>query len=253
LEETYVLNKIIVIVGATSGIGEAAAIRLAGEGHHVVVAGRRADRLTKVTEQINSLGGRSTALAVDVTDQVAVAGMVNAVVAEFGRLDVVVESAGVMPLSPLSALMVEEWERMIDVNIRGLLFSIAAALPHFQRQGGGHFVTLASTAAREVLPAAAVYCATKSAAWAITEGLRLESDPEIRVTTISPGVTETELLSSIDDPAARNLSHAVWERIAMSPDAVAAAISYAIGQPDGVDVNEIVVRPSGQRYGWLAP
>jgi NADP-dependent 3-hydroxy acid dehydrogenase YdfG len=179
--------------------------------------------------------------------------MVNAVVAEFGRLDVVVESAGVMPLSPLSALMVEEWERMIDVNIRGLLFSIAAALPHFQRQGGGHFVTLASTAAREVLPAAAVYCATKSAAWAITEGLRLESDPEIRVTTISPGVTETELLSSIDDPAARNLSHAVWERIAMSPDAVAAAISYAIGQPDGVDVNEIVVRPSGQRYGWLAP
>jgi NADP-dependent 3-hydroxy acid dehydrogenase YdfG len=253
LEETYVLNKIIVIVGATSGIGEAAAVRLAGEGHHVVVAGRRADRLTKVTEQINSLGGRSTALAVDVTDQVAVAGMVNAVVAEFGRLDVVVESAGVMPLSPLSALMVEEWERMIDVNIRGLLFSIAAALPHFQRQGSGHFVTLASTAAREVLPAAAVYCATKSAAWAITEGLRLESDPEIRVTTISPGVTETELLSSIDDPAARNLSHAVWERIAMSPDAVAAAISYAIGQPDGVDVNEIVVRPSGQRYGWLAP
>jgi NADP-dependent 3-hydroxy acid dehydrogenase YdfG len=98
-----------------------------------------------------------------------------------------------------------------------------------------------------------VYCATKSAAWAITEGLRLESDPEIRVTTISPGVTETELLSSIDDPAARNLSHAVWERIAMSPDAVAAAISYAIGQPDGVDVNEIVVRPAGQRYGWLAP
>jgi NADP-dependent 3-hydroxy acid dehydrogenase YdfG len=253
LEETYVLNKIIVIVGATSGIGEAAAVRLAGEGHHVVVAGRRADRLTKVTEQINSLGGRSTALAVDVTDQVAVAGMLNAVVSEFGRLDVVVESAGVMPLSPLSALMVEEWERMIDVNIRGLLFSIAAALPHFQRQGGGHFVTIASTAAREVLPAAAVYCATKSAAWAITEGLRLESDPEIRVTTISPGVTETELLSSIDDPAARNLSHAVWERIAMSPDAVAAAISYAIGQPDGVDVNEIVVRPAGQRYGWLAP
>jgi NADP-dependent 3-hydroxy acid dehydrogenase YdfG len=253
LEETSVLNKIIVIVGASSGIGAATAIRLAGEGHHVIVAARRADRLTEVTDKIDSLGGRSTALPVDVTDQAAVADLVNVVVSEFGRLDVVVECAGVMPLSPLSALMIEEWERMIDVNIRGLLFSIAAALPHFQRQGGGHFVTIASTAAREVLPAAAVYSATKSAAWTITEGLRLESDPEIRVTTISPGVTETELLSSIGDPAARNLSRAVWDKLAMSPDAVAAAISYAIGQPDDVDVNEIVVRPTKQRYGWLAP
>jgi NADP-dependent 3-hydroxy acid dehydrogenase YdfG len=253
LEETYVLNKIIVIVGASSGIGEATAVRLAGEGNHVVVAGRRADKLAKVTDQIDSLGGRATALPVDVTDQVAVAGLVNAVVSEFGRLDVLVECAGVMPLSPLSALMLEEWERMIDVNIRGLLYSIAAVLPHFQRQGNGHFITIASTAAREVLPAAAVYSATKSAASTITEGLRLESDPEIRVTTISPGVTETELLSSIGDPAARDLSRAVWDKIAMSPDAVAAAISYAIGQPDDVDVNEIVVRPARQRYGWLAP
>ncbi len=155
-----------------------------------------------------------------------------------------------MPLSPLNALQLEDWERMIDVNIRGLLHSIAAVLPHFQRQGSGHFVTIASTAAREVLPAAAVYSATKFAARAITEGLRLESDPDIRVTTISPGVTETELLDSVTDPAARQLSRAVWDKIAMSPDAVAAAISYAIGQRD-VDVNEIVVRPAGQRYGWL--
>jgi NADP-dependent 3-hydroxy acid dehydrogenase YdfG len=253
LEETYVLNKIIVIVGASSGIGAATAIRLAGEGHHVIVTGRRADRLSEVTNQIDSLGGRSTALPVDVTDQAAVADLVNSVVSKFGRVDVVVECAGVMPLSPLSALMLEEWERMIDVNIRGLLYSIAAAIPHFQRQGGGHFVTIASTAAREVLPAAAVYSATKSAACAITEGLRLESDPKIKVTTICPGVTETELISSIGDPAARDLSRAVWDKLAMSSDAVAAAISYAIAQPDDVDVNEIVVRPTKQRYGWLAP
>ena len=134
-----------------------------------------------------------------------------------------------MPLSPLNALKLEDWERMIDVDIRGLLYSIAAVLPQFQRQGGGHFVTIASTAAREVLPAAAMYSATKFAARAITEGLRLESDPSIRVTTISPGVTETELLDSVTDPAARELSHAVWDKIAMSPDAVAAAGSANLG------------------------
>lgn len=244
--------KTIVIIGASSGIGEATAIRLASDGHHVVATARRADRLIQITERIAAAGGRATALPVDVTDQSSVAVLADTVVSEFGRLDVVVECAGLMPLSPLNALKLEDWEQMIDVNIRGLLFSIAAVLPQFQRQGSGHFVTIASTAAREVLPAAAVYSATKFAARAITEGLRLESEPGIRVTTICPGVTETELLDSTTDPAARELSRAVWNRIAMSPDAVAAAISYAISQPD-VDVNEIVLRPPAQRYGWLAP
>jgi NADP-dependent 3-hydroxy acid dehydrogenase YdfG len=142
---------------------------------------------------------------------------------------------------------------MIDVNIRGLLFSIAAVLPQFQRQGGGHFVTIGSTAAGEVIPASAVYSATKSAAGVITEGLRLESDPSIRVTTISPGVTETELPDSITDPATQELSRAVVKKLAISPDAIAAAISYAVSQPSDVDVNEIVIRPVSQRYGWLAP
>jgi NADP-dependent 3-hydroxy acid dehydrogenase YdfG len=208
--------------------------------------------LAQITDRIAADGGRATALPVDVTDQAAVAALADRVVSEFGRLDVVIECAGLMPLSPLNALKLEDWERMIDVNIRGLLYSIAAVLPQFQRQGGGHFVTVASTAAREVMPGAAVYSATKFAVRAITEGLRLESDPSIRVTTISPGVTETELLDSITDPGVRQLSRAVWDKIAMSPDAVAAAISYAISQHD-VDVNEIVVRPAGMRYGWLAP
>lgn len=245
-------SKTIVIIGASSGIGEATAMQLAREGHHVVITARRAARLAQITERIAEAGGQATALPVDVTDQTAVTTLAHTVVSEFGRLDVVVECAGVMPLSPLNALKLEDWERMIDVNIRGLLYSIAAVLPQFQRQGGGHFVTIASTAALEVMPAAAVYSATKYAARAITEGLRLESEPSIKVTTIYPGVTETELLDSVTDPAARDQSHAVWDKIAMSPDAVAAAISYAISQPD-VDVNEIVVRPTGQRYGWLAP
>jgi NADP-dependent 3-hydroxy acid dehydrogenase YdfG len=248
-----VSNKIIVITGASSGIGEATATRLAGDGHHVVVAARRTDRLTQLADRINADGGRATALPVDVTDQSAVAALVATVVSEFGELDVIVACAGVMPLSPLSARKLEDWERTIDVNIRGLLYTIAAVLPQFEQQGRGHFVTIASTAAREVSPAAAVYSGTKFAAWAITEGLRLESDPGIRVTTISPGVTETELLNSTTDPAARELAGAVWKKLAMSPDAVGAAISYAINQPPDVDVNEIVLRPKGQRYGWLAP
>jgi NADP-dependent 3-hydroxy acid dehydrogenase YdfG len=248
-----VQNKIVVIIGASSGIGEATAIRLAGDGHQVVIAARRADRLTQIAERINADGGRATALPVDVTDQAAVAALADSVEAEFGGLDVVVACAGLMPLSPLNALKLEEWERMIDVNIRGLLFSIAAVLPQFQRQGGGHFVTIGSTAAGEVFPAAAVYSATKSAAGVITEGLRLESDPSIRVTTISPGVTETELPDSITDPATQELSRAVVKKLAISPDAIAAAISYAVSQPSDVDVNEIVIRPVSQRYGWLAP
>jgi NADP-dependent 3-hydroxy acid dehydrogenase YdfG len=248
-----VSNKIIMITGASSGIGEASATRLAGDGHHVVIAARRTDRLTQIAERINADGGRATALPVDVTDQATVAALVDSVVSEFGGLDVVVACAGVMPLSPLSALRLEDWERTIDVNIRGLLYSIAAVLPQFQLQGRGHFVTIASTAAREVMPASAVYTGTKFAAWAITEGLRLESDPGIRVTTISPGLTETELADSVTDPAARELANAVWKKLAMSPDAVAAAISYAINQPEWTDVNEIVVRPAGMRYGWLTP
>ena len=246
-------NKIVVIIGASSGIGEATAIRLAGDGHQVVIAARRADRLTQIADRINADGGRATALPVDVTDQAAVAALADSVVAEFGGLDVVVACAGLMPLSPLNGLKLEEWKRMIDVNIRGLLFSIAAVLPQFQRQGGGHFVTIGSTAAGEVVPAAAVYSATKSAARVITEGLRLESDPSIRVTTISPGSPKLNCSTPSPIPPPGNYQALCFKKLAISPDTVAAAISYAVSQPSDVDVNEIVVRPVSQRYGWLAP
>jgi NADP-dependent 3-hydroxy acid dehydrogenase YdfG len=167
-------------------------------------------------------------------------------VAEHGRLDVVVNNAGIMPLSRLDALLVDDWDRMIDVNVRGLLHGIAATLPHFRRQEHGHVVTVASVGAHEVSPTAAVYCATKYAAWAITEGLRLEAPAGIRVTTVSPGVVDTELADSISDPVARETMRA-YRAHSIPPGAVADAIAYAIGRPEGVDVNEIVVRPVQQR------
>ncbi len=239
-------SKVVVVTGASSGIGQATALRLGGEGYRVLLAARRTDRLEDIAAKINADGGTAVARAVDVTDRADVAALVDAVVAEFGSLDVFVNNAGVMPLSRLDALLVDEWDQMIDVNIRGLLHGIAATLPHFKRQGGGHFVTIASIGAHEVVQTGAVYCASKYAAWAITEGLRLESDPSIRVTTISPGVVESELADSISDPTAQAAMR-TYRAVSIPADSIASAISYAIGQPPDVDVNEIIVRPAGQR------
>ena len=238
--------KVVVLTGASSGIGAATALRLAAEGQHVVLAARREDRLAELVAQITAAGGSAEAQRVDVTDAADVRALVDGVVSTHGRIDVLVDNAGVMPLSRLDALLVHEWDRMIDVNVRGLLHGIAAALPHFHRQGSGHFVTVASIGAHTVSPTAAVYCATKYAAWAVTEGLRQELDPAIRVTTVSPGVVESELAESISDPVAAELMR-TYRRNALPADAVAAAISYALGQPEGVDVSEIVVRPTAQR------
>lgn len=168
------------------------------------------------------------------------------VVSRHGRLDVLINNAGVMPISRLDALHVDEWDRMIDVNVRGLLYGVAAVLPHFGQQGGGHVVTVASIGAHQVTPGAAVYNGTKFAAWAITEGLRLESDPRIRVTTVSPGVVESELADTITDPDAVAAMQS-YRQHAISPRAIADAIMYAIAQPPDVDINEVVVRPTRQR------
>ena len=239
-------SKIILVTGAGSGIGEAVAQRLAADGHHVVAGARREDRLDQLAAKIKDAGGSIETRRLDVTDPADVTAFVDAAVAAHGRVDVVVNNAGVMPLSRLDALLVDEWNRMIDVNVRGLLHGIAAALPHFKRQGGGHFITVASIGAHEVVPTAAVYCATKYAAWAITEGLRLESDPSIRVTTVSPGVVESELADTISDP---NAAAAMkdYRAEAISPDAIARGIAYAINEPADVDVNELIIRPARQR------
>jgi NADP-dependent 3-hydroxy acid dehydrogenase YdfG len=239
-------EKIVLVTGASSGIGEATARRLAAEGHHVVATARRGDRLAAIAKDVTSHGHVLDPRILDVTDRVAFAQLVSSIVDEHGRLDVLVGNAGAMLLSRLDALLTDEWDRMIDVNVRGLLHGIAAALPYFRAARSGHVVTVASVGAHEVVGTSAVYSATKYAAWALTEGLRLESEPGIRVTAISPGVTDSELADHITDPHAATLME-TYRASSIPADAVAQAISYAIGQPQGVDVNEIVVRPTAQR------
>ncbi|MEC3975904.1 SDR family oxidoreductase [Amycolatopsis sp. H20-H5] len=239
-------QKIVLVTGASSGIGEGTAVRLAAEGHHVVLGARRADRLDVVAEKIRAAGGTADVRPLDVTDRDDMAAFVDTAARQHGRVDVLVANAGVMPLSRLDSLLVDEWDRMIDVNVRGLLHGIAAVLPHFTRQRSGHVITVASVGAYQVSSTAAVYCGTKYAARAITEGLRLESDPGIRVTTVSPGVVESELAESITDPGAQDLMR-TYRANPISPDAIGGAIAYAIAQPSDVDVNEIVIRPTRQR------
>lgn len=238
--------KIVLVTGASSGIGQATARRLAADGHHVVIGARREDRLAGLADSIRTDGGSVEAVRLDVTDRAGMTAFVDGAAARHGRIDVIVNNAGVMPLSRLDSLLVDEWDRMIDVNVRGLLHGIAAALPHFQRQDGGHFVTVASIGAHQVVPTGAVYCATKYAAWAITEGLRQEADPSIRVTTVSPGVVESELADTITEPGAQEMMR-TYRADTIPPAAIADAIAYAIAQPEDVDVNELVIRPARQR------
>ncbi|MFF2554583.1 SDR family oxidoreductase [Nocardia sp. NPDC058058] len=236
-------QKTVLVTGASSGIGEAVAARLADAGHRVIAGARRIDRLHALAERTN---GDLHPIRLDVTDPADVAAFVEAAHDRTGRVDVLVNNAGVMPLSRLDSLLVDEWNRMIDVNIRGLLHGIASALPYFTAQGSGHFITIASVGAHQVVPTSAVYSGTKYAAWAITEGLRQECDPSVRVTTISPGVVTSELADSITESGAAQAMRA-YRAHAITPDAIAAAISYAIDQPADVDVNEIIVRPTRQR------
>jgi NADP-dependent 3-hydroxy acid dehydrogenase YdfG len=243
-------SKVILVTGASSGIGAAIAARLAGEGHQVVAGARRTDRLNELAgrtaKEAARSGGGLHPVRLDVTDRADVAAFVQTALDRFGRVDALVANAGVMPLSRLDSLLVDEWDQMIDVNVRGLLYGIAAALPVFTGQGSGHFVTIASIGAHEVVPTSAVYSGTKYAAWAITEGLRQESDPSVRVTTVSPGVVTSELAGSITEPGAAEAMR-TYRANAIEPDAIAAAVSYALAQPPEVDVNEIVVRPARQR------
>ena len=237
------LDKTIIITGASSGIGESVARLLAAQGAHVVIGARRLQRLEALAADIRAGSGSVTVQQLDVTNLTQMQEVVSATIGRYGRLDAIVNNAGIMPLSPLEALKVDEWDRMIDVNIRGVLHGIAAGLPVMKEQGFGQFVNVASIGAYEVSPTAAVYCATKYAVRAITDGLRQEvAGQGIRVTLVSPGVTESELAESITDEQARALMQE-YRRIALPADAIAHAVAYAIGQPAGVDVNELVIRP----------
>lgn len=243
MENRQIEGKIVLITGASSGIGEAAAKLLAEKGAKVMLGARRLDRLETLAEQIRSAGGTAEYAKLDVTDAQDMEDFVRCAEEKFGRVDVIVNNAGVMPLSNLEERKIDEWNRMIDVNIRGVLHGIAAGLPAMRRQGGGQFVNVASIGAYSVTPTAAVYCATKYAVKAISEGLRMETGSEIRVTLVSPGVTESELADSISDEHARAAMRE-YRRIALPAQAIAEAILYAVSQPEGVDVNELVVRPA---------
>lgn len=240
-------NKVVVITGASSGIGEATARLLAEKGAHVVLGARRIERLAELCKEIIAAGGSAQYQAVDVTDRANVQALVDYAVSQFGRVDVIVNNAGVMPLSRLDALKVSEWDQMIDVNIRGVLHGIAAGLPLMQKQQSGQFINIASIGAYAVSPTAAVYCATKYAVRAISEGLRQEAGADIRVTLISPGVTESELADSISDEGGR-AEMREFRKIAIPALAIARAIAYAVGQPADVDVSELIVRPTASPY-----
>ena len=234
------------ITGASSGIGEATASLLAERGASVVLGARNLDRLDAVAARISAAGGEAVVKATNVSSRGDLMEFVSLATATYGQLDVLVSSAGIMPVSQFDQLRVDDWEAMVDVNLKGVLFGIAAALPVFRHQGFGHFVNVASTAAFRVTPGQSVYAGTKMAVRAVSEGLRQEAGENLRVTIVSPGMTSTNFAESVTDPVARAELVQRRDVIAMPPAAVARAIAFAIEQPPGVDVGEIVVRPTAQ-------
>jgi len=240
-------QKIVLITGASSGIGAATARLLAAAGHHVVLGARRTDRLETLVAEIRAASGSAEYRSLDVTDADDMQSFALAAHAKHGRVDVLINNAGVMPLSRLDALKLNEWDRMIDVNVRGVLYGIAAVLPVMQKAKSGQIVNVSSIGGHAVSPTAAVYCATKFAVRAISEGLRQEVGGDIRVTVISPGVTESELAESISDEGGR-AEMREFRKVAIGADAIARAIAYAMEQPADVDVSEIIVRPTASPY-----
>jgi NADP-dependent 3-hydroxy acid dehydrogenase YdfG len=240
-----VTGKVVAITGASSGIGEAAGRVLAAAGAKVILGARRADRLETIADDIRKSKGEVDIQTIDVTKREDLALFVNKAQDRFGRLDVLIGNAGLMPLSPLDDLKVDEWDRMIDVNIKGVLYGIAAALPVFRKQGSGHFITVSSIAGHRVAPTGAVYSGTKFAVRAISEGLRQEAGDKIRVTIISPGTVESEPAETISNPDVKKRIQD-YRKMAIPAEAIASAMAYAIGQPGNVDVSEILIRPTAQ-------
>ncbi len=241
-----IAGKVVAITGASSGIGEATALLLAQQGAKVVLGARGADRLAALTSRICEVGGDAVCLVTDVKQREDLNALVALGRERYGRLDVLVSNAGIGPIAPLDDLRVDEWDDMIDINIKGVLYGIAAALPVFRAQGFGHFVHTASTAAHRIVPNMAVYAGTKFAVRAISEGLRQEAGDKLRVTVVSPGFTRTNLAESMTNPELKAQTMSAMDKMAIPPDAIAEAIAYAIGQPANVDVGEIVVRPTAQ-------
>jgi NADP-dependent 3-hydroxy acid dehydrogenase YdfG len=240
-------GKVVVITGASSGLGEATARLLSAAGASVVLGARRVDRIQSLADELNAKGGKALALATDVTNHDQVKKLVDSAVQKFGRIDVMINNAGIMPHSPLERLKIDDWNRTIDVNIKGVLYGIAAALPHMKQQKSGHIINVSSVAGHKVTPNGAVYCATKHAVRALSEGLRVEVKPyNIRTTIISPGAVATELPNSITEPDVAAGVSKFYEETAIPADSFARAVAFAMSQPDDVDINEILFRPTSQ-------
>src|ERR1700736_1011082 len=237
-------GKVVVITGASSGLGEATARHLSAQGASVVLGARRQDRIQALARERTASGGKALAVPTDVTQCDQVKRLVDAAVQTYGRIDVMINNAGLMPQAPLERLKIDEWNLMIDVNIKGVLYGIAAALPHMKQQKAGHFINVSSVAGHKVGPGFAVYAATKHAVRALSEGLRQEVKPwNIRTTVISPGAVATELPQSTTEPDIAERVRKVYE-IAIPAESFARAVAYAMSQPEEVDVNEILFRPT---------
>ena len=241
-------NKTVVITGASSGLGEATARLLSAQGASVVLGARRVERIQSLANELTGNGGKALAIPTDVTDYDRVKKLVDAAVQAYGRIDVMINNAGLMPQSPLERLKIDDWNQMIDVNIKGVLYGIAAALPHMKAQKSGHIINVSSVAGHKVHPNSAVYAATKHAVRAISEGLRMEVKPyNIRTTVISPGAVDTELPNSVTEPDIAEIVRKAHER-AIPADTFARAVAYAMSQPEDVDINEILFRSTREEF-----
>jgi len=242
-------GKVVVITGASSGLGEAAARHLSSLGATVVLGARRADRIQALANELIARGGQAFAVATDVTQYDQVQRLVDIAVQTYGRIDVIINNAGLMPQSPLDRRKVEDWNRTIDVNIKGVLYGIGAVLPHMQKQRFGHIINVSSVAGHKVRAGGAVYAATKHAVRVISEGLREEVKPyDIRTTVISPGAVDTELTDSITEPDVAENMKKFYAQVALPADSFARAVAFAISQPAEVDINEILYRPTRQEF-----
>jgi NADP-dependent 3-hydroxy acid dehydrogenase YdfG len=240
-------GKVVVITGASSGLGEATARHLSAQGAMVVLGARRVERIQSLAEELTGSGGKALAVAMDVTDSEQVKKLVDAAVETYGRVDVMLNNAGLMPHSPLERLKVEDWEQMIDVNIKGVLYGIAAALPYMKEQRAGHFINVSSVAGHKVRAGGVVYAATKHAVRVISEGLRMEVKPyNIRTTVISPGAVATELVDKITEPDIREGVRKLTDEMALPAETFARMVAFAMSQPEDVDINEILFRPTRQ-------
>ena len=240
-------GKVIVITGASSGLGAATARYLSERGATVVLGARRADRIQALADELTTASGKAVAVKMDVTNRDQVQSLVDRAKETFGRVDVMINNAGLMPQAPLESLKVDEWEKMVDVNLKGVLYGIAAALPYMKEQKAGHFINVSSVAGHKVGPGFAVYAATKFAVRALSEGLRQEVKPyNIRTTVISPGAVATELPNTVSDPQTAEALKKFYAEVAVPAESFARAVAFAISQPEDVDINEILFRPTRQ-------